>query len=109
LASADYYHELIGGTSAQDSLTTNIDGAPNWQKSTERNGNGMPDRNVWTGFPGGTKIVLLNADVALVRELNSTNMDANGKVSCNFRQEGRCPVNTRAIGFAVDCKLKTCQ
>jgi hypothetical protein len=37
--------------------------------------------------------------------LNTTNMDQNGKVNCNFRRTGRCPENTNAIQFSIDCKF----
>lgn len=100
----EYYRELIGGNSASDSRTTHIDEAPGWQRSVEQASNGFPEQHVWTGFPNGRKIVLLNADVAIVRDLNPSNMDGNGRVSCNFRRTGRCPENTNAIQFAIDCK-----
>ena len=97
---------MIGGTSANDPRDTHINDAPGWQRNVETNNpNGIPDRNIWTGFPNGKKIVMTNADVGVVRELNSTNMDANGKVSCNFRRTGACPVNQRSIQFAIDCKF----
>jgi hypothetical protein len=102
----EYYHELIGGTSPNDSLETNIDDAPNWDRAVETNNpNGIPDRHIWTGSPGGKKIVMLNVDVAIVRDLNETNMDHDGRVNCTFRREGRCPHNARAIEFAIDCKF----
>jgi len=98
-----YYKELIGGTSASDSLDIHIDNAPGWTKGVETgNPNGIPDRNIWVGFPNGKKIIMLNVDVGLVRELNSTNMDKNGLVSCTFRRTGRCPANQLAIDFAID-------
>jgi hypothetical protein len=100
-----YYHELIGGTSASDSLDVHINQAPNWQRSAERNNpNGIPDRFIWTGFPNGKKIVMLNVDISTVRELDSSNMDQDGKVNCNFRQSGACPHNKLSIQFAIDCK-----
>jgi hypothetical protein len=101
----EYYHELIGGSKRTDPFDTFINNAPNWQQTVETNNpNGIPDRHVWTGNPGGVKIVMLNADIAMVRDLNSTNMDENGKVSCNFRRQGACPVNERVITFLIDCK-----
>ena len=47
---------------------------------------------------------MLNVDICIVRELDSSNMDKDGRVNCNFRQEGACPHNQRSIQFAIDCK-----
>jgi hypothetical protein len=100
-----YYHELIGGTSASQSLDVHVNQAPGWQRGVEvNNPNGIPNRNIWVGFPGGTKIVMLNIDIGLVRLLDSSNMDSNGRVSCTFRRTGACPVNNLSIQFAIDCK-----
>lgn len=101
----EYYRELIGGSSRTDSFDTFVNDAPNWKLTVERtDANGVPDLHVWTGRPGGVKIVMLNADIAMARDLDSTNMDENGKVSCNFRRQGACPVNQRVIDFLIDCK-----
>jgi len=98
-----YYHELIGGTSASQSLDVHVNQAPGWQRGVEvNNPNGIPNRNIWVGFPGGTKIVMLNIDIGLVRLLDSSNMDSNGRVSCTFRRTGACPVNNLSIQFAID-------
>jgi len=98
-----YYAELIGGTSASQSLDIHVNQAPGWQRGVELNNpNGIPDRNIWVGFPNGIKIVMLNVDIALVRLLDSSNMDQNGKVSCKFRKSGACPANNLSIQFAID-------
>jgi len=104
----EYYKELIGGFSINDSLDTNINDAPNWQQTVEMNslkGNGFPDKHIFSGRPGGIKIVMLQADIALVRDLNPGNMDKDGVVSCNFRRQGRCPHNDFAIHFAIQYRF----
>jgi hypothetical protein len=104
---SEYFKELIGGFSINDSLDTHINDAPNWQQTVEMNslkGNGFPDIPIFSGRPGGIKIVMLPADMAIVRDLNPGNMDKDGLVSCNFRRQGRCPHNDFAIHFAIQCK-----
>lgn len=50
----------------------------------------------WEGFPNGEKIVMLNADIAMVRQLHNGNKAPNGKVACHFVTRGgsntRCPM-----------------
>ena len=75
-------------------------GAPQWRQAPVDNSDlsGIPDRFQWEGFPGGRKVVMLNADVAMVRQLDDSNRDPEtGEVSCKFvnRAPGdgpRCPV-----------------
>ena len=90
---------------------------------------GIPDRFVWEAFPegqDGQRILMLNADVseerhpsdpihdvhshwhhssvqiALVRELDYSNLGSDGSVSCTFIGEGRCPHAARSLDFAAE-------
>ena len=100
----EYYIELVGGNSLNDPLETLINGAPNWRRDVEDNRD-LPEfrnRHIWTGFPRGQKIVMLNSDIALVRELDNGNMAPNGRVSCNFINANRCPHARQSFQFAAE-------
>jgi len=101
---SEYYKELVGGSSPNDPMEVLVDGAPAWQPDREDNSDlpEFPDKFVWTGFPEGTKIIMLNADIAIVREITDRNMRPDGTVTCNFVGAGRCPVAERSFRFAVE-------
>lgn len=106
----DYYFELVGNPDPDIPADEQIDIAPPWFRSFEDNSDleDIPDRNVWEAFPEGRegqRILMLNADVALVRELTDENMDKDGRVSCGFIREGRCPHAARSLEFAVEYRL----
>jgi hypothetical protein len=71
----DYYHELVGGQSADASLDQLINMAPPWDKVRFNNDDlpGIPNQPAWIAFPpaldgvGTTQIVMLNADVSSAR------------------------------------------
>jgi hypothetical protein len=99
----EYFHELVGeGPTTQD----HIENAPQW-RLVEVNNTGllndtdMPNRFQWEGFPGGRKVIMLNSDIALVRQLSDTNKDESGFVSCKFvsRAPGEtlCPASRGVI------------
>lgn len=100
----EYYLELVGGSSVDDPTSIHINGAPPWRRDFEDNNDldEFGNNFVWTGFPEGRKIIMLNADIAIVRELTDQNMNANGVVDCEFINEGRCPVAQRSFQFAVE-------
>lgn len=101
----EYYIELVGGDGPDDSLENHIQGAPNWLKHFESNSDlaDFPDKHVWIGLPEGTDgriIIMLNTDIALVRDLNEDNMREDGRVNCNFvdRSNTRQPTCPHAAG-----------
>ena len=107
----EYYAELVGGTSINDPLDVLINTAPGWQRNLERNGDlpDQPNRFIWTGFPGGTKIIMLNSDIAIVRDLNEENMvmedgrsQIRGTVLCDFVGPSRCPHAAMSFQFAAE-------
>lgn len=74
-----YYEELVGSRNPNDPIEVLINDAPAWQRTIE---NGT---RFWTGFPNGVKIIMLNTDMALVRQLDDSNMDKSiGRVNCTF-------------------------
>jgi catalase (peroxidase I) len=91
-----YYRELVGpGTTLEEQL----DRAPNWQQRFKDNGglgSGVPSVFQWEGYPNNERIVMLNADIALVRQLHGDNKAVDGQVSCPFVPRGgygsRCPM-----------------
>ena len=85
-----YYEELVG---AGTSLNRQINGAPQWRRAMVNNtDNEHPNRHQWEGFPGGRKVLMLNSDIALVRQLDSSNKDPQtGRVSCKFVERENHP------------------
>jgi len=90
-----YYQELVG---AGSNPVGHIEGAPQWRQATVNNTDlGLPDRFQWEGFPGGRKVVMLNSDVAMVRQLDDSNKHpTTGQVFCKFVEKDptsvpRCP------------------
>lgn len=84
-----YYLELVGPGAEQQGQ---VDRAPNWQQKFIDN-SGLSDADVpnvfqWEGRPYGEKIVMLNSDIALVRQLHNGNKAPNGKVACQFVPRG---------------------
>lgn len=98
----EYYEELVGGGST---LERQIEGAPQWRQALVNNTDlpDLPDRFQWEGFPGGRRVVMLNTDVAMVRQLDDSNRNpTTGQVSCKFvnREPGnrpRCPGARRDV------------
>ncbi|CAB9503287.1 c peroxidase, mitochondrial [Seminavis robusta] len=91
-----YYRELVGaGRTIREQYTR----AANWkQKFIDNRGmeEGVPNVFQWEGYPNQKKIVMTNADIALVRQLHAGNKAANGKVACQFvprsGNEPTCPM-----------------
>ena len=74
----NYYKELVVG-GPNDDIEDLINDAPAWRRVIQ---NGQRH---WEGRPEGTRIIMLNTDIALVRELDDSNMDKNtGRVTCTF-------------------------
>jgi hypothetical protein len=101
----EYYKELVGGKAVKSKMSNLINMAPNWKRHFENNPENSPheDINVWRGLPEGPDgrfIVMLNADISLVRDLDSKNMNSKtGKVSCQFvKRSGDDPVCPQAMG-----------
>lgn len=91
-----YYLELVG---AGEDLDSQVNRAPNWQQRFVDNSNepdDIPNVFQWEGYPNGKKIVMLNSDIAMVRQLHYGNKAPNGKVGCQFVARGGsdapCPV-----------------
>jgi len=62
-----------------------LNSPPGWRQNFIRNGGDIPDRWQWEAFPAGQKAVMLNSDVALVKQLDDTNKDfRSGQVPCVF-------------------------
>lgn len=86
-----YYGELVGGQNPNDPIDVLINDAPAWRRAIENT------VRHWVGSPGGVKIVMLNTDIALVRNLDSSNMDKSiGRVTCAFEDN-----TARAAGISV--------
>mmetsp|Transcript_5660 Transcript_5660/g.6210 ORF Transcript_5660/g.6210 Transcript_5660/m.6210 type:complete len:462 (+) Transcript_5660:123-1508(+) len=101
----EYYIELVGGRSVNSPLDSLINDAPNWVRHFESNIDldEFDDNFIWLGTPNGLDgeiIIMLNADIALVRDLNDRNMKPNGEVSCSFveREFTPAPVCPHARG-----------
>lgn len=120
LLNNDYYHELVGGQQPDVTLDELINGAPPWDKVRFNNEDlaEIPNQPAWIAFPpalngiGTTEIIMLNADMALVRELNRTNMAEDGTVNCAFvaffasrDSIPRCPHAVQSFDFAVEYKF----
>ena len=79
-----YYVELVGPSGNL------VQGAPNWKRHFEDNSDlsQIHDLHVWRGLHpdlDGDHIIMLNADIAIVRNLNGNNLNSKtGKVSCQF-------------------------
>lgn len=85
----EYYIELVGGTSVNSPLNNLINDAPNWVRHFESNSDlpDFDDHHIWLGTPEGVDgrlIIMLNADIAIVRDLNDSNMEPDGEVTCAF-------------------------
>jgi hypothetical protein len=92
----EYYTELVG---SGDTVERQVEGAPQWrQNHVDNTGEDFPDRFQWEGFPGGRRVVMLNTDIALVRQLTDDNKDSStGHVGCSFvsrdpTRDSICPV-----------------
>jgi hypothetical protein len=101
-----YYEELVGGTSPNDPVETLVNDAPAWRRIIE---NAI---RFWVGFPSGVRIIMLNSDIALVRQLDDTNMDKSlGRVTCAFEDNTAttqsvpvCPHVEGALQIAAEFK-----
>lgn len=102
----EYHQELIGRGG-------DVSLAPNWLHRLVKNENGLPDRRQWVGFPGGKQVTMMNSDIALVRQLDSSNKSPEGDVDCSFISRGGsniCPPATSTllepmIRFASDNRV----
>ena len=99
----EYFQELVGeGTTSE----LQLEGAPRWlQVPVDNTGlvnnTNIPNRFQWEGFPGGRRVMMLNSDIALVRQLDDGNKQESGFVSCKFvsRAPGEtvCPASRSVI------------
>jgi Peroxidase len=86
----EYYHHLVGGNGPNAKVKDLVQLAPNWTREFENNRDlkDFEDLHLWHGLPPELKgrfIVMLNADIAIVRDLNTNNMNSEtGEVSCQF-------------------------
>jgi Peroxidase len=73
-----YYNELVRGKPT-DPVADLVNNAPEWQRILE---NGI---RFWVGFTQGIRLVMLNTDIALVRNLDDSNFKkSTGRVNCTF-------------------------
>ena len=98
-----YYDDIVG-------QPNDLINAPGWNQERINNNNlpGIPDRFQWVRGNNNNDIVMLNVDIALVRDF-SDDIDSSGEVSCRFgnnnNNNNRCPVTGRTsetIEFAGD-------
>jgi hypothetical protein len=100
-----YYHELVGGTSPNDPVETLVNEAPAWRRIIE---NAI---RFWVGFPSGVRVIMLNTDISLVRNLDDSNFDKSiGRVTCTFEDNTAtatlpvCPHVEGALQAAAEFK-----
>lgn len=67
---------------------------PNWRQEQINNNAPIPDVFQWVRGGGGNQIFMLNADIAIVRDLSGGFIEADGEANCQFRfpQASRCPL-----------------
>jgi hypothetical protein len=98
-----YYAQLVGGTSI-DATEDELRNAPDWtvefidnSNLEDINNNDIPSRFQWFHQNNNGKTIMLNSDIALVRDLSSDNEDTNdqylngetGEVTgCQFKCRG---------------------
>lgn len=113
----DYYDELVGGDSPNDSLLELYD-APNWNLDDVNNANlaGIPSRFQWerrsgrgNGNGGGGRIIMLNVDIALVRDLTGFVDPDTGDVDCEFKRpddgQPACPMAENTMRLSAQYKF----
>lgn len=106
----DYFFELVGNPDPDVDFVDQLDIAPPWFPEFGDNSDlpGVADRHFWVAFPqgqDGQRIVMLNADVALVREITDSNMDKDGKMSCDFIGSSKCPHAARSLDYVAEYRL----
>mmetsp|Transcript_19626 Transcript_19626/g.30259 ORF Transcript_19626/g.30259 Transcript_19626/m.30259 type:complete len:826 (-) Transcript_19626:36-2513(-) len=99
----NYYVMLVGAQAngTETNLEEAMETAPGWTQETVENGgsSGLPDRMQWFRRRSldTERIISLNADVGLCRDLSGQLNPASGEVSCGFKnpasndQPARCP------------------
>jgi hypothetical protein len=108
-----YYDALVGGDPADyDPATYNLDNlmfAGNWnQVCYDNSAFPTPNRCEWERGTEPNHFVMVNSDMALVRDL--TILDSEGKVDCQFRcnrpgcMANRCPHASLTIDIAAEYK-----
>lgn len=86
----EYYRQLVGGGNGNDE-DTDIEilaDGPNWNQVEVDSGD--VNRFQWNRGRGGGQLLMLNADIAVVRDLEGQHVD--GEASCSFRNGNRCPL-----------------
>jgi hypothetical protein len=92
-----YYVELVG---ADDP----VESAPGWTQVEQDNENlrGIPNRMQWELSVNNTRLVMLNSDVALVREIDeNVNMEVDGRVDCTFKGPNACPTTPSTMSHMI--------
>lgn len=110
----EYYAQIVGGPQG-------LFDAPNWNQQLVDNSGipNFPDRFQWVrparegngrppqSGPGGTPnnngehIIMLNADIALVRTFGSNLNKTTGEVSCDFKNNNQCPLSALLPEMAI--------
>ena len=125
----EYYRQIVGGP-GNDGVASMEDllDAPNWfQREQQNNDPDIPDRFFWVrgggGGGGGNRLrklqrgggggggnnngpIMLNADIALVRDF-SLSMEDDGDVSCSFQFDNNnaCPFAAMTFNFMAEFRL----
>jgi hypothetical protein len=94
-----YFIELMGRNDEPE------EGAPDWEFTMlDNSGLGdIPDRGQWVHETNGRQVVMLNSDIALVRNLErGVNIRDGGRVTCPFKGESRCPVADETFQHVIN-------
>jgi len=104
-----YYTNLIGGQNASSPEEDLMRGSDWQQVFVDNTGLNTPNRNEWERGVNPDHFVMINADMAIVRDFNGF-MDhsgpASGQVTCEFRaRRNRCPKALETFDIAVEYKF----
>jgi hypothetical protein len=104
--SNSYYASLVGGTNGSlDSLQTKLD-VPNWNLVLVNNSDipNIPNRFQWQR----SAFIMLDADIALVRNVEDYIDASTGEVTCTFLPKNTvvpaCPYASVTLDFAAEYK-----
>lgn len=104
-----YYDDLIGGENASSPVEELMDAA-NWGQIEVDNSDidGMANKFEWERGTNPDHFVMINTDIALVRDLDGYINSASGQVDCQFRCNRRncvpdaCPMAAQTFDIATE-------
>ena len=80
----EYYRQIVGDDG-------DLFDAPNWNQDFVNNNGDIPDRFQWErNRNNGAPLIMLNADIALVRTFGDDLNRETGEVSCSFKRRNAC-------------------